>query len=206
MRSQTSRIATAASVVSFASLTSMVLAREYQIEPSSVPLGDREFWCQQETTTCPLICAETGPGTTLVNTCDPQTLTYGCLCGNDMRPNVSEYSLTLPYFVCREWGIQCVDNCPDFDNACASSCTQDNPCGALNPQRVTTSVASATAAPTSSSTDDSNQIFTDTPGSDNSDNDSGSNNDNAAVSLISAGRAYGLAVVLGGMFVGFAIL
>jgi hypothetical protein len=41
MRSQTSMIATAASVVSLASLTSMVLAREYQIEPSSVPLGDR---------------------------------------------------------------------------------------------------------------------------------------------------------------------
>jgi hypothetical protein len=131
-----------------------------------------------------------------------------------MRPNVSEYSLTLPYFVCREWGIQCVDDCPDNDNACASSCTQDNPCGALNPQRVTTSVASATAAPTSSSTDESNQIFTDTPGSsdDSDDDDSGSsssnnnNNDNAGISLVSAGRAYGLAVVLGGMFVGFAVL
>ena len=69
-----------------------------------------------------------------MNDCDPETLTYGCVCGNGLQPNVSEYSLTIPYFTCTEWGNQCVERC-EGDSACASSCRQDHPCGALNPTR-----------------------------------------------------------------------
>ncbi|ORY54563.1 uncharacterized protein BCR38DRAFT_453499 [Pseudomassariella vexata] len=142
-----------------ATLVSAVHA-DYVIVPSSVSLSLRTSWCQSEISTCPLICKQSSPGTTLVNECDPATLTYGCLCGNNLQPNVSEYSLTLPYFVCQEWGQQCVKACGS-DNTCSSSCIQDHPCGAQNPNKVNSTSTSATASSTGTSTaTGSNVIYT----------------------------------------------
>ncbi|KAI2472561.1 hypothetical protein F4781DRAFT_383170 [Annulohypoxylon bovei var. microspora] len=147
---------------------------DYVIDPSSVSLTDRNNWCASEKSTCPLICQQTSVGNTLVNDCDPKTLTYGCICGDQKQPNISEYSLTLPYFVCQEWGNQCVKNCGQ-DNGCSSSCREDHPCGALNPTRAnTTSSASASATTSSATATDSNAVFTGLAGSsDDSSNDSG---------------------------------
>ena len=120
------------------------------------------------------------------------TLTYGCICGDGLQPNVSEYTLSLPYFVCTEWGTQCVAACKD--NYCAAACRQDHPCGAQNPT-LANATTSTTAAPTASKT---NEIFsglgqTGTPGS-------------GATPGLDLGRAYGLAAVLGSLFLGFAII
>ncbi|KAI1378640.1 hypothetical protein F4677DRAFT_411518 [Hypoxylon crocopeplum] len=146
---------------------------DYVIDPSSVSLTDRNNWCQSEKSTCPLICQQTTPGTTLVNDCDAKTLTYGCVCGNNMQPNVSEYSLTLPFFVCREWGNQCVTKCGQ-DNECASACREDHPCGAQSPTRVNITSSSAIPSSTSSGAQatDSNAIYTGLAGSDNDDSGS----------------------------------
>ncbi|KAI1774745.1 hypothetical protein F4818DRAFT_71949 [Hypoxylon cercidicola] len=140
---------------------------DYVIDPSSVSLANRNNWCQSEKSTCPLICQQTTPGGTLVNDCDPTTLTYGCVCGDNKQPNVSEYSLTLPYFVCQEWGDQCVTKCGQ-DNNCASSCREDHPCGALNPTRVNVTSSSSTPSATSSGAQatDSNAIYTGLAGND----------------------------------------
>ncbi|KAI5864791.1 hypothetical protein GGS23DRAFT_463707 [Durotheca rogersii] len=147
---------------------------DYDIDPSSVSLTIRTYWCQSEISTCPLICQQTTSEPTLVNDCDAQTLRYGCVCGDGKQPNVSEYSLTLPYFVCTEWGSQCVTACGQ-DNACSSSCRENNPCGARNPTRAnqtSSSVPSATSSTAEPS--DENTIFngldgsqqnSDTPGS-----------------------------------------
>ena len=91
---------------------------DYYIQPDSVSLATRQTWCKNEKSTCPIICQQTPPYTTLTNTCDPETLTYGCVCGNGLQPNVSEYSLTLPFFVCQEWGNQCVKGCGMNANQC----------------------------------------------------------------------------------------
>lgn len=48
-------------------------------------------------------------------------LTYTCVCDNGVSPNITQYSQTLPFFVCQEWGNQCVANC-NGDNTCADSC------------------------------------------------------------------------------------
>ncbi|SRR6266699_3765651 len=125
------------------------------------------------------------------------TLTYGCLCGNGLQPNVSQYTLTLPYFVCQEWGNQCVKSCGS-DNTCTNSCRQDHPCGAQYPQRVNTSTSStmsATATATSS-----NQVFSGLAGS-----PSTTASSNMAPALES-GRILGLALTLGGLLAGVAIL
>ncbi|POR39598.1 Putative CDP-alcohol phosphatidyltransferase class-I family protein [Tolypocladium paradoxum] len=176
---------------------------DYVIDPKSVPLGTRQVWCTNEKNTCPLICQQMEPRTTLVNDCDPEQLTYGCLCGNNKRPNVSEYTLSLPYFICQEWGNQCVKKCGQ-SNTCASDCREKHPCGATDPKRNnTTSTASGSGKPTASKTDGSDTIFTDGPGG----GSSGSKGDKSGASMaLEVGRTCGLAIVLTSLFASFALL
>jgi hypothetical protein len=130
-------------------------------------------------------------------------LTYSCVCSDGKQPNVTEYTLTLPYHMCTAWGSQCVKACGS-DNQCAGACREDNPCGAQSPKRVnettssaTTSTASATSAPT-------NQVF-DGMADDGSDGENTKTDKNAAGAL-RFGDSYGLVVVAGGLFAGFAVL
>lgn len=127
---------------------------DYYIDPDSVSSSLRSSWCQSEIATCPLICEDMGASGASVNTCDADKLTYGCLCNDNQTPNVSQYSLTLPYFTCTQWGTQCVAACGS-DNTCASACRQDHPCGALDPTapnstNTTTTATASTASSTSS--------------------------------------------------------
>ncbi|KAK3942114.1 hypothetical protein QBC46DRAFT_362784 [Diplogelasinospora grovesii] len=187
----------------FALASALVVSADYYIDPTSVPLATRQSWCNDELSTCPIICQQVPPGTTTTNTCDPKTLTYGCVCGNGLQPNVSEYSLTLPYHVCQQWGIQCVNAC-NGDNACQSACVQDHPCGAQNPAKVnatTSSTMSATASGATSTS--SNQVFTGLAGQSTG---TSSPSGNAAAPALAFGSAYGLVVVAGSLFAGFALM
>lgn len=125
---------------------------------------------------------------------------------------MSEYSLTLPFYVCQEWGNQCVEDCGG-SASCASDCRQNHPCGASNPKKYnTTSTATDSTAAvkaTASATDDPNTVYTDTPGSDDSDDDdsgSAKSTKSNGAAVIEAGRTWGLTIVLGTMFAGFAML
>ncbi|OAA62255.1 hypothetical protein ISF_05264 [Cordyceps fumosorosea ARSEF 2679] len=182
-------------IVAAAALATLAQA-DYQIDPSTVPLATRQRWCRDEKLTCPLICQQTEPRTTLVNDCDPETLQYGCLCGDNKQPNVSEYSLSMPYYVCTEWGRQCVAKCNN-NNVCASDCLQNHPCGATNPQRQNASATSTQGATATQTGSDG--LYTGPPGS-SSDKKTG------AGSALEAGRSWGFAVVFVGMFAGFAML
>ncbi|KAI2603914.1 uncharacterized protein GGS25DRAFT_525191 [Hypoxylon fragiforme] len=173
---------------------------DYVIDPSSVSLSDRNNWCQSEKSTCPLICQQTSTGSTLVNDCDPKTLQYGCVCGDNKQPNVSEYSLTLPFFVCQKWGDQCVQRCGQ-DNACSSSCREDHPCGARNPTRVNvTSTSSAPSATSSSASDDGDVIYNGLAGSE--DGGSGSTTDNAAFRAADSNGLFGFVVLAASVCLG----
>ncbi|EPE10419.1 hypothetical protein F503_05514 [Ophiostoma piceae UAMH 11346] len=180
-----------------AALVSSVHA-DYVIDPNSVSLTIRKGWCASELSTCPLICEQAKPFSTEVNTCDPTTLTYGCICGNGLQPNISEYSLTLPYFVCSEWGNQCVTACGS-DNSCSSDCRQKHPCGAQNPSRANTTTASASGASAtgSSTATASDTIYTGLGGNSGS---SGSSSKSAGVGRYSG---LGLGLTLGGLAAGF---
>ncbi|UPK98778.1 hypothetical protein LCI18_009713 [Fusarium solani-melongenae] len=187
-----------------------VVNADYYIEPDSVPISQRRVWCQNTKEACPLICEQTSKGEPKVNSCDPETLTYGCICSDNKQPNVSEYSLTIPYYVCQEWGNQCVEDCKG-SNACASSCREDHPCGASDPKRYnTTATATGTGTAavkaTASTTDDADTIFTGNPGGDDDDSSSDSSTSKNGSPALEAGRTWGLAVVLSTMFVGFAML
>ncbi|CAO2657071.1 Nn.00g058740.m01.CDS01 [Neocucurbitaria sp. VM-36] len=129
----------------------------YTIDPNSVSDSDRQYWCDQNKAQCPLICLQQ-PGvtsmTTTDNDCDPDTLTYSCVCENGVSPNITQYSQTLPFFICQEWGNQCVSNCNGV-NTCANDCRANHPCGAQSPYLGNSSLLStmsSTAAPTGSAT------------------------------------------------------
>ncbi|AEO53153.1 hypothetical protein MYCTH_2313262 [Thermothelomyces thermophilus ATCC 42464] len=142
-------------------------------------------------------------GPTLDNSCDPETLTYGCVCSDGKQPNVSEYTLTLPYYVCMAWGEQCVEGCGD-DNQCQSDCREKHPCGAQSPKKANTTqtssstTASATAAPT-------DQVF-DGLGDGSDDSDSDSSNKGNAAGALRLGDSYGVALLAGSLFAGFALV
>lgn len=178
-----------------------VAKADYIIDPDSVDKPIRDNWCQSELDTCPLICYQVSDGAPLVNDCDPDLLTYGCICADGSRPNVSEYTLTLPYFTCIEWGNQCVEGCGS-DNGCASSCREDHPCGAQDPERSNaTTTSSSTVSSTASTTGDADSVANTKVlgGDDDNDGDSTGN-------AIALGRSYGLTFVASALFVGFALL
>lgn len=140
----------------------------------------------------------------LTHMCSSQeTLTYGCLCGDNTQPNVSEYSLTLPYFVCTEWGNQCVKGCGS-DSSCASACRQDHPCGASNPSTANETSSTATASGTASSTSaDATAVYTGPAGQ----SDSSSSSSGAAMApSFEMARLYAMSGTLGVFFMGFAYL
>ncbi|KAI1122258.1 hypothetical protein F5Y10DRAFT_271282 [Nemania abortiva] len=180
-------------------LSSVQAQEQYVIDPSSVPLSTRDNWCDQEKSTCPIICQQLPPGGFQVNDCDPMALTYGCVCENGMSPNLSEYSLTLPFFICQEWGNQCVTNCAG-DSSCASDCRQNHPCGALNPTRVneTTSSSVSTATQTgAAATSSAGQVYSGLggDGDSSSNSDSGSDTKSGASPLIQYGSMIGSLVL-----------
>lgn len=111
--------------------------------PMSI-VSDTTVQSRMDTDNPSSICLQVGNALleTRQNDCSAASLTYTCVCQNGISPNISQYSLTLPYFICQEWGNQCVANC-GLDSTCASSCRQKHPCGAQDPRRGNKTVASA---------------------------------------------------------------
>ncbi|KAF2099889.1 hypothetical protein NA57DRAFT_75392 [Rhizodiscina lignyota] len=203
-------------------LTGLSLAQS--IDPSSIDLDIRQQWCTAQQTSCPLLCLQY-PGdnaATTANDCDAKTLDFDCVCWNGQSPNASQYSQTIPYFECTEFANQCVTGCGQ-DNACSSACRSDHPCGAQNPKRVNTSTITSTHSKTATSgssatgSDASATQFATLGGSSPSasgGSDSGSDGqgsggvsgNSGTALMIDVGRTYGLALVLGGVFAGFALV
>ncbi|KAL0935164.1 uncharacterized protein CTRU02_209755 [Colletotrichum truncatum] len=174
---------------------------DYAIDPKTVPRATRVQWCADEVRTCPIICQQVEPRTTLVNTCDPDSLAYGCLCGNNQQPNMTEYSLTLPYFVCRELGVQCVNNCGLGANTCADNCWKQFVCGATNPTRVNTTSSTGAATGTATSAETSGVIYTGLAG-----DNGGSGSGSSGAAALGLGREAGFAVLIGSVIGGVALL
>ncbi|KAA8642286.1 uncharacterized protein ATNIH1004_011228 [Aspergillus tanneri] len=170
------------------------LVKGQAIDPSEVALSTREQWCQSQTSSCPLLCLQMpgASGKPKDNDCSAKTLSYSCICSNNASPNASEYSETIPYYICTERNNQCVHACPSGDLNCQSKCRNDNPCGAQNPRRVnktSTATVSTPAATTSLAP------FT-----------GEADNGVAPRQLVDMGQVYGLVLVVGGFLAGFATL
>lgn len=185
---------------------SMNAQAQYSIDPFTAG------WCQSQVASCPLLCLQNAgsDATTVSNDCDPVSLIYSCVCGNGLTPSLANYSQTIPYFECTEFGTQCVAGCGG-STPCQSACRTNNPCGAQNPTRInttsTSSMMSTTALPAGATSGAGGVVFTGLGGgavatpTGNSDTKKG-----GAQTALDLGRSYGLAVVFAGLFAGFALV
>lgn len=187
-----------------------------------------ETWCANQKSSCPLLCLQL-PGTTAatrVNSCQPvyqpwpwndkhqanisqESLTFSCVCSNGQQPNASEYSQTIPYFICTEYDNQCVNNCGG-NPACQAACRTDHPCGAQDPKRVNSSTSttmSATATSDAAASSGGSMVYTGFGGAAATSTAGSSGGTSGASSLaLSFGNVYGLTVVATGFFAGFAFM
>ncbi|KAK2810163.1 hypothetical protein FQN50_003133 [Emmonsiellopsis sp. PD_5] len=185
------------SVASFASAQS--------IDPESVPEATRAAWCNDQETSCPLLCMQLkgADGEPIENDCDEDTLAYSCVCSNNQSPNATEYSQTIPYYICTEANNQCVNNC-NGDSTCQTACREDNPCGAQSPKRVTVTATTKTAAATGTSTA-TDVVYTGL--GEGSASGGGDDKGGAAGHVtLQMGQVYGVGVVVAGFLAGFAVL
>jgi len=194
------------SVLALSVLAIAALSRaqdQYNIDPNSVAISDRNQWCVNQKAQCPLICLQQ-PGVTsnepLENECDPETLGYSCICENNITPNLTAWSQTIPYYKCTTWGNQCVDGCNGVQT-CQSDCRQKHPCG---PQDVfkgngTVPQSSTTSALPSSTFRAPITGWDGEPATN-------PNGKGAASAMLDLGASYSMAVVFSGVFLGFAIL
>jgi len=172
------------------------------IDPTSVPLSTRDSWCQDQKNSCPLLCLQTAnSAATTSNTCDPATLDWTCVCTNGQTPNETEYSLTIPFHVCQEYGNQCVTACGQ-NNACSNNCRTQFTCGAADPTKIN-STSSSTGTSTASSGKTSSSGFSSFGGSGS---DSGSSGGKSTGSIVQVGQSLGLGLVVAGVMAGFAMM
>ncbi|KAK4191851.1 hypothetical protein QBC35DRAFT_279153 [Podospora australis] len=184
--------------------SAMIVSADYYVDPTTVSLSDRKAWCNDQRSVCPIICLQTSTGEPLTNECNADTLFYGCLCSDNKQPNLTEYTLTLPYHMCTRWGTNCVAACGSNNN-CAAACREEHPCGARNPTLVNTTSTSSTAS-SASHTATGDVVFNGFAGDLNSDNNDNSGNKGTNAGALSFGNAYAGAVAAAGLFAGFALV
>jgi hypothetical protein len=183
----------------------------YRIDPNSVSSSNRQYWCDQNEAQCPLICLQQ-PGvtssTTSDNECDPDNLTYSCVCENGIAPNITQYSQTLPFYICQEWGNQCVTGC-NGDNTCANACRADHPCGAQSPYKgnaTVSSMLSASSAAAATATSSAVPVTGFGGAAATSAAGGSGSSTGAAAAVYIPGAATSMAVLFGSVFFGFAVL
>jgi hypothetical protein len=183
---------------------------QYQIDPETVQKSTRTYWCDQQKASCPQICLQQAGVTTMntvSNECDADTLVATCVCDNGMSPNLTQYTQTLPYNICQQWGTNCVADCGIGENACADTCRKDHPCGAQDPFKgnATTTSSGASHASTAKPTG-TNEATTSIPVTGFAGATSTPDSPGAASSLVGFGASYGMAVTLVGIFASVALL
>lgn len=190
-------------------LGALIRLANTQIDPNSVDPATRAAWCLDQQVACPLICLQLpgASGPPISNTCDPATLNFLCVCSNGQSPNASQYTMTIPYFICTQTNQNCVAACNGL-STCQSACIQDHPCGAQNPKRVNTSTittagTSKTGSPTGSS---STVIFNGFGSSATATGSSGSGGPPTYGLMLELGHLYGLFAVIGGLLTGVFVL
>jgi len=190
-------------VLVVSSLLSTTLAQSPDFNASAVPSGTRDAWCNDQVSQCPNLCEDLGKST-VTNNCFPDNLAFTCLCSDNVSPNLTQYSQTIPYYECTTNQASCVADCGAANNDCASQCKKTFVCGATDPKKGNaTASASKTASATStgamSTGTDSGTGFAHADGS--------SSTSNAARAfMLEAGYAYGLGVVVAGIAVGAAMI
>ncbi|CDM30912.1 hypothetical protein DTO013E5_440 [Penicillium roqueforti] len=113
-----------------------------------VDSGTLSSWCSAQRNTCPDLCSS---GTKL-NSCDPTTLKFSCVCSDGSTPNVTSYIQTVPFYVCQATYGQCINSHPN-DAEGQRACKQASAdCGSKNASAVTTTSSAAATSASATST------------------------------------------------------
>jgi len=95
------------------------------------------------------------------------------------------------------------------NSQCQYNCRVDNPCGAQNPTRVNLTSSTSSSAVAGATDKPTGVVFSgfggQTPAADAAPSNGGGKQ-SAGVMAMDLGRSYGLAVVLAGIFAGFAVV
>ncbi|KAG9303609.1 hypothetical protein G9A89_018505 [Geosiphon pyriformis] len=142
--------------VSLVMLMCCSLSEQAAFNYSNVPIEQRAVWCDNQSSSCVNLCNDSG-NNAQDNRCDPETLQFRCLCTNGFAPNSSEYTQTIPFFLCTNEVEACKADCTAGNqgctDACAKNCTASSPKKyntTSNPSAFGTSVQSPTSTPSSS--------------------------------------------------------
>jgi len=174
------------------------------VDPGSVAQNDRQTWCTANQNTCVELCGGQGKIASQGNTCNSQTLQFGCECrnGTSMTSVMSEYQQTVPGLMCRVWYDQCIA-ATGSDDAAQFQCIQarDNLCGNLTTTDATNagnagSSGSASASSSPSSTSGSSSDSSSTP----------SASPTAAGNAAAALAQYGTTALAGGLLAIFGLV
>ena len=106
---------------------SMPPAATASFDASSVSSTVKFNWRLAQLNTCPQIRS----GAASQNFCDESDLTYTCVCPNGTVPDCTAFADTLPYFICEQSYINCVDNNPN-DAQKQGTCAANEQCGTRN--------------------------------------------------------------------------
>ncbi|KIX00522.1 uncharacterized protein Z518_10662 [Rhinocladiella mackenziei CBS 650.93] len=140
-----------ASSVAASTTVSQVMppAATASFNPAGIDSTTAFNWCHAQLNTCPQICG----GIASQNLCDQNTFTYSCVCPNGTAPDCTAFIETLPFYICEETYIQCINNHPN-DAQAQSVCADNEQCGTRNATAealAATSAASASSAAATSS-------------------------------------------------------
>ncbi|KAF8424611.1 hypothetical protein EV426DRAFT_712423 [Tirmania nivea] len=153
----------------------------------------REIWCQQQMGICPNLCQDQAHVDPVNNDCWSEDLHYECVCKGGFRPNLTEYSQTIPYNLCMQSIQACADNCGNNQD-CVTLCFSKKQCGASDPRRVNTTSTTTTVSATGTATNSDSSSPTSSP------NTFG---ENMGVALAAFGSAYGVGAMIAAMAIGF---
>jgi len=137
------------------------------------------------------------------NTVIPQeNLYYVCVCSDGSRPNLTQYSETIPYYLCTLDQADCIKGCAD-DNSCSDQCRKTYVCGATSPKKINSTATgtrtSASSTPGASGTGVSDGDGFATTGTADADNAAGN-------LLLKLGSSYGVGLVAAGIAFGAAFV
>ncbi|KAJ4577920.1 hypothetical protein HRR86_002973 [Exophiala dermatitidis] len=150
VQAQTIETSSAASVAASTTVSQvMPPIATASFNPASVDTTTAFNWCHAQLNTCPQICG----GSASQNKCDQTSFTYTCVCANGTVPDCTAFTETLPFYICQETYVQCINNHPN-DAQGQATCASNEQCGTRNATAEalaqTSAAASSSAAATSS--------------------------------------------------------
>ncbi|KAK6344186.1 hypothetical protein TWF696_007828 [Orbilia brochopaga] len=152
----------------------------YNVNPDDIDQGTKNTWCSDQVAACVNLCNDQSGVDPSKNECDTDTLQFSCICSDNTTPNATQYSQTIPYFLCTYQVQNCVDNCGSSYPQCAQQCRTGKTCGASDPKRHNvTSTATATTSSATSRKTGSKSNGDDDVAFDSSDPDSPSSTDDS---------------------------